>query len=619
MRPLLIFLVFVLGTVLCTNSTKSAKEVAETQMARIVAAAKKLDLRTFSALVRDPRKLGWGTWVAMFINMAYEIKSATYTSYGIEAHMYLPSPLTENQETYKLYPSENSPTEWILQLYEEKANNKRFVIRGKRSCIYRCVEFEQTDDGEGRFQIWQDDSSLALQKDRCKWNFYAGMDEEKMWRKGDGLINDTPSRRDGLSYEMELDIRQRGGMIIHEIVMHLTYGKGELGVSGVAATLFNRFFKLHSFERCDYRDVAATCVFLAGKNEDSPKKLKYIVNQLWQVKFPHHTHFPSEQHFNDLCEVVTFLEEIVLKTISFDINIDLPNECVLKVMSLIDKDSKTYTPVLNTAYYMVTDLLNVTDWSIRYSCASIATACVNIAAFFHNVNIDSICPPEYKNTWYRFQDDRLTRSELESMTREFIDLYSRNPHLHIGTLKNIDPNGKVKIVTQQQNHVSSFSSSTNTKKLDMETYKERQKRATVTSTESPRQSFLAAIKNQRLQIQKTMETTHDADGKKLNSQRRHRSSPSPSHSRRNYRHHHNHHSHHQQHQKKEASRKAVKPRKERNTVRNEAKKPRLDYQVRFATVESFMTTERKKGRYHDHRQQQLDVYQQRGMDLEEKK
>ncbi|CAI2357766.1 unnamed protein product [Caenorhabditis sp. 36 PRJEB53466] len=130
MRPLLIFLVFVLGTVLCTNSTKSAKEVAETQMARIVAAAKKLDLRTFSALVRDPRKIGWGTWVPMFINMAYEIKSATYTSYGIEAHMYLPSPLTENQETYKIYPSENSPTKWILQLYEEKANNRRFGIRG---------------------------------------------------------------------------------------------------------------------------------------------------------------------------------------------------------------------------------------------------------------------------------------------------------------------------------------------------------------------------------------------------------------------------------------------------------------------------------------------------------
>lgn len=87
------------------------------------------------------------------------------------------------------------------------------------------------------------------------------------------------------------------------------------GLSGVAATLFNRFFKFHSLRKVDYRDVAAACVFLAGKNEDSPKKLKYVVNQLWQHKFPHNKQFPSEKTFLDQCDVVTFLEEMVLKTI----------------------------------------------------------------------------------------------------------------------------------------------------------------------------------------------------------------------------------------------------------------------------------------------------------------
>ncbi|CAI2349128.1 unnamed protein product [Caenorhabditis sp. 36 PRJEB53466] len=452
-------------------------------------------------------------------------------------------------------------------------------------------------------------NKLITEKDGFK---YGRMIHPWLFRKTE-LINDTPSRRDGLSYEEELTNRQRGGVFIHEMVMQLTHGKGEHGLSGVAATLFNRFFKFHSFKRCDYRDVAAACVFLAGKNEDSPKKLKYVVNQLWQAKFPHNKQFPSEQHFMDLCQVVTFLEEIVLRTISFDVNIDLPHQYILKLMSTIEKGRNVYKDMVKTAYYMATDLLTVTDWSIRYSCASIATACVNIAAFFHDVNIDSICPQEHKSTWYRFQDSWLTKSELESMTREFIDLYSRNPQLHIGSLKKIDPNGKVKIVhrspTQQHNHVSSSSSSSNLKKLDMEAYKERQRGVAVTSTDSPRQSFLPDVKNQkvveqglmeqRLQRQQVMDT---AQRIQQEAQQRPRSNPSSGHPHQNHRHHHSQQSHHHQHQKPEAPRVAVKRTMgEQHEDLNGTKKTRLDYQMNFVAASSTIPN----GHHHQNQHQYI--------------
>lgn len=331
------------------------------------------------------------------------------------------------------------------------------------------------------------------------------------------MIVDTPSRRDGMTYEEELSKRQQGGVFIFDIVTALTLGKGEHGLSGVAATLFNRFYNIHSFKRCDFRDVAAACVFLSGKNEDSPKKLKYVVNHLWQLKYPQMKHFPSEQTFMEQCNVVTFLEEVVLRTISFDINVDLPHQYILKLMRDVEKGRNVYKEMVKTAYYMATDILIITDWSVRYTCASIATACVNIAAYFHNIQMDDIVPLDLADQWYCFQDSSMTRGEVELMTKEFLDIYARNPLFHVGSLKKIDVYGRVKIVGRsppsqsqsqapQQPTLTSSGSSSNLKKIDMESYKGRQKgpmvdtptSTTSTSAGAPRQSFLPDVKNQKV-------------------------------------------------------------------------------------------------------------------------
>uniref|UniRef100_A0A1I7TPP0 Cyclin N-terminal domain-containing protein n=1 Tax=Caenorhabditis tropicalis TaxID=1561998 RepID=A0A1I7TPP0_9PELO len=360
--------------------------------------------------------------------------------------------------------------------------------------------------------------------------------------KKDFMINRTPSRRDGMSYEEEMRRRQTGGLFIYEIMLTLSHGKGEHGMSGVAITLLHRFFNVHSLRHIDVRDVAAACVFLAGKNEDSPKKLKYVVNQLWQMKFPHMKQFPSEQVFIDQCNVVTFLEEMVLKTIAFDINIDLPHQAVLKLMRDIEKGRNVYKEMVKTAYYMASDVLLITDWSVRYSCAAIAVACINIAAFFHNINMDDIVPLEMAERWYKLQDTTMTRGDVNSMTDEFIDLFSRNPHLHIGSLKKIDQYGKVKIQgaspppqVSSSTLAPSGSSSSNLKKIDLEAYKGRQKTASTGSNDptpstSSRPSFLPDVKNQRVVEEGLMmEQRRHAEYQRQQQQQQYRSSqPAPS-------------------------------------------------------------------------------------------
>lgn len=209
--------------------------------------------------------------------------------------------------------------------------------------------------------------------------------------------------------------------------------------------------------------------------------------------------------------------------------------------------------MVKTAYYMATDVLIVTDWSIRYSCATIATACVNIAAFFHGIRMDDIVPKDFLEEWYKFQDSSLTRSELEEMTREFIDIFARNPSCHIGSLKKIDPHGKVKIVglspdSQQvtSSSVTASSSSSNLKKIDLESYKGRQKTPSVTSTDSQRQSFLPDVKNQKVVEQGLMESKmkEREAAEKHHSSRSSESSSSSHHHHHHNGHHNGHHHHH---------------------------------------------------------------------------
>lgn len=415
------------------------------------------------------------------------------------------------------------------------------------------------------------------------------------------MLADTPSRREGMTYEEELSKRQQGGVFIFDIAMQLTHGKGEHGLSGVAATLFNRFFNVHSLKRCDFRDVAAACVFLAGKNEDAPKKLKYVVTQLWQFKYPHNKQFQSEQHFLDQCNVVTLIEDVLLKTISFDINVDLPHQYVLKLMRDVEKGRNVYKDMVKTAYYMATDVLIITDWSVRYSCASIATACVNIAAFFHNINMDDIVPFELSDRWYRLEDQSMTREEVEAMTKEFLDIFSRNPQFHIGSLKKIDPLGKVKIVgmpPQVSSTVTPSGSSSNLKKIDLESYKGRPKPLS-NSSDSPstRPSFLPDVKNQKVVEQELMEQRM----KEAAQQKIHRNGHRPSSSSHPLHHHStsssaSNNSNHQnrsssglsahQHQKpyNEDSRSAKRSMMYEET--NSSKKPRIDYKMSFVASSS---------------------------------
>ncbi|KAK6024819.1 hypothetical protein OSTOST_09306 [Ostertagia ostertagi] len=114
----------------------------------------------------------------------------------------------------------------------------------------------------------------------------------------------------------------------------------------------HRFFCFHSFKFFDYRDVAAACLFLAGKSEECPRKLDHIVRVWWSKKFERHPTIPSNNHYVEAAQLIVQLENIILQTIAFDLKVEMPHPFVLAAMHEIAPNNKKLT---ECAYFFATD------------------------------------------------------------------------------------------------------------------------------------------------------------------------------------------------------------------------------------------------------------------------
>ena len=51
-----------------------------------------------------------------------------------------------------------------------------------------------------------------------------------------------------------------------------------------ATVFFHRFYAKHSFQEHDRFEVAMACLLLAGKTEESPKKLDVVIRECWKLR-----------------------------------------------------------------------------------------------------------------------------------------------------------------------------------------------------------------------------------------------------------------------------------------------------------------------------------------------
>jgi hypothetical protein len=95
------------------------------------------------------------------------------------------------------------------------------------------------------------------------------------------LLSPTPSHLKGLSTEDEGRYRNWGCELASECGILL---KLPQAVIATAQTLLHRFFFRRAMQQFDCHTVAMACLFLAGKVEEEPRRLRDILNVFYHSK-----------------------------------------------------------------------------------------------------------------------------------------------------------------------------------------------------------------------------------------------------------------------------------------------------------------------------------------------
>ena len=94
-------------------------------------------------------------------------------------------------------------------------------------------------------------------------------------------LSPTPSAKDGLSEEVEMQIRSLGCELIQLAGKLLRLPQVAMATGCV---LFQRFYYVKSLVRLPFDVVAMSCVCLASKIEESPRRIRDIINVFNHIK-----------------------------------------------------------------------------------------------------------------------------------------------------------------------------------------------------------------------------------------------------------------------------------------------------------------------------------------------
>ncbi|KAL4001980.1 Cyclin N-terminal domain family protein [Acanthocheilonema viteae] len=232
----------------------------------------------------------------------------------------------------------------------------------------------------------------------------------------------VPSIREGMSPEEELKRRRVSASTIHQMADRLNHeSRVRISQLCICAAMMHmhRFFVFHSFFKFDPRDIAAACLFLAGKSEECPRKLDHVVRIWWAIKFPHSPNLDNNRLY-EASQLIVTLENLVLQTIAFDLSVDIPHPYVLTHMQKFARDASGNRRISEIAYWFASDMLHMTNWGVRYTAKAIACVCIQMACLWAEFEIQTT-PDEAP--WYKQVDPTMTLDKLLKLTEEFSRIY----------------------------------------------------------------------------------------------------------------------------------------------------------------------------------------------------
>lgn len=226
-------------------------------------------------------------------------------------------------------------------------------------------------------------------------------------------LTNSPSRKDGIDDATETTLRIYGCDLVQESGILLRLPQAVMATGQV---LFHRFYCKKSFARFNVKRVAASCVWLASKLEESPRRARHILNVFHRMEC-RRENLPIEhldafsKKYSELKMDLIRTERHLLKEMGFICHVEHPHKFISNYLATLE----TPPELRQEAWNLANDSLRTT-LCVRFKSAVVACGVVYAAARRFKVPL-----PENPPWWKAFDADK---SGIDEVCRVLAHLYS---------------------------------------------------------------------------------------------------------------------------------------------------------------------------------------------------
>ncbi|CAH8678939.1 unnamed protein product [Schistosoma haematobium] len=236
----------------------------------------------------------------------------------------------------------------------------------------------------------------------------------------------TPSQLDKMEYETEIDLRILGCELIQDSGVLLRLPQVAMATAQV---LYQRFFYSKSFVRHFYEHYAMACIFLSAKLEESPRRIRDVINVFHHIRQVRDKKTPTpvilDQSYSNLKNQVIKAERRVLKELGFCVHAKHPHKLVICYLQALDHE--TNKNLVQAAWNYMNDSLR-TDIFVRYLPEAIACGCIYLASCKLNIPL-----PRHPAWWEMFS---VSEESVHEIALCLLRLYAR-PKVDVGKLESV--------------------------------------------------------------------------------------------------------------------------------------------------------------------------------------
>lgn len=191
-----------------------------------------------------------------------------------------------------------------------------------------------------------------------------------------------------------------------------------------ACVLYHRLCKQCFQSEHDLNLVATAALYLASKIEESPCKLRDVINVSYRLLHKDKPPLEVGSLYWELHDSVANCELMILRALQFQVTFDSPHKYLLHYLnSLEDWLDKEYT---------ITSALTQLSWSLLQDsfhitlCLEYSPAVIAVAMIFFSLTCLGIDVPSQgaRHSWWKAMCPRSTEGEIQAVIIRMIDFYS---------------------------------------------------------------------------------------------------------------------------------------------------------------------------------------------------